>query len=186
VEPPRQPVGVQSVELLLDADSDTVVRRLWTSLVDAGMPSQARHRGPSNRPHVTLVAVPTLPEGAEPRLTEVAGGRLPLLGSWGEVAAFGHGPWTLVWLVDPSAGMRRLHADVAGVCEVPAEDLTAPDRWTPHVTLARRVTAHDLETVRGLVSGPVGAAAGTRVAATTVRRWDGAAKVDWVVAAAQA
>ena len=29
-----------------------------TTLLDAGLPSQARHTAPSNRPHVTLVAVP--------------------------------------------------------------------------------------------------------------------------------
>ena len=183
-QPPPRSVGVQSVELLLDTASETLVLQLWRRLLDAGMPSQARHRGASNRPHLTLVAVPTLPEHAEPWLVEVVTGRLPVLGTWGEVAAFGRGPWTLVWLVEPSADLRRLHADVAGVCDVPAGDLTAPPGWTPHVTLARRATAEDLDTVRDLVSGPVALATGTPVAGTTVRRWDATAKVDWVVSSA--
>lgn len=173
---------MQSVELLLDAESETLVRQLWGRLLDEGMPSQARHLGPSNRPHVTLVALPTLPGGAERQLAEAVDG-LPVLGTWGEVRAFGAGPWTVVWLVEPSAGMRRLHEGVAGVCGVPAGHLTSPGRWTPHVTLARRVSAADLDPVRRLVSGTVAAALGTLLAAPTVRRWDGAAKVDWVVAA---
>ena len=184
VQPRRPPTGTQSVELLLDPESDTLVRGLWARLFDAGMPSQARHRGASNRPHVTLVALPSLPADAEPRLAEAVAGRLPVVGTWGEVATFGHGPWTLVWLVEPSAGMRRLHDEVARVCDVPSGHLTAPDRWTPHVTLARRVSARDLDAVRRLVSEPVAAATGTPMPAEEVRRWDGAAKVDWVVASA--
>ena len=175
---------MQSVELLLDAESDTLVEGLWRQLLDAGLPSQARHLGSSNRPHVTLVALPALPQDAETRLAEVVAGRLPAHGTWGEVTLFGAGPWTVVWLVEPSEGMRHLHGEVARVCDVPAGHLTAPDGWAPHVTLARRVSAQDLDPVRRLVAGTVDAAAGTRVGAPTLRRWDGAAKVDWVVASA--
>jgi len=182
----RQRGGVQSVELLLDPESETRVLRLWTLLFNAGLPSQARHRGASNRPHATLVAVPTLPDGVDGGLVDALAGRLPAVGTWGEVTAFGHGPWTVVWLVEPSAGMRRLQQEVARVCAIPEGHLTSPARWTPHVTLARRVSEPDLNAVRTLVSGPVEAATGMPVLAPTVRRWDGAAKVDWVVASAPA
>mgnify|MGYP000157915916 CR=1 FL=1 len=45
---------VQSAELLLDSGLDTAVRREWAALSDAGLPSQNRHRGESNRPHITV------------------------------------------------------------------------------------------------------------------------------------
>ena len=185
MQPQRPRAGVQSVELLLDAASQTRTERLWGQLLDAGMPSQARHRGASNRPHITLVALPNLPDGAEERVASAAAAaQLPVLGTWGDVGVFGHGPFTLVWLGERSAGMRRLHEEVALACAVPAGHLTAPDRWTPHVTLARRVSVADLDAVRGLVAGSVEDARGTPLDAPTLRRWDGAAKVDWIVSSA--
>lgn len=180
----RRRGGVQSVELQLDDVADALVRTLWGRLLDAGLPSQARHLGPSNRPHITLVALPTLPAEGEEQVARAAEARLPVLGTWGELAMFGSGPWTVVWLVDASAGMRRLQEEVARGCAVPDGHLTAPDRWTPHVTLARRVGAEALDAVRDLVGAPVADAAGTPVTAPTLRRWDSVAKVDWVVASA--
>lgn len=45
---------VQTVELLPDAVTDSVVRTQWGALLAAGLPSQARHTGATNAPHVTL------------------------------------------------------------------------------------------------------------------------------------
>jgi 2'-5' RNA ligase len=179
---PRRPGrGVQSVELLLDAAGDALVTGLWQRLVDAGLPSQGRHRSPSNRPHITVVAVPDLPPGAEAALAGVVAGRLPVLGTWAQLTRFGWGPWTLVWRVEPSPELLDLQARVAEVCAVPADQLTAPAHWTPHVTLARRVDEADLAAVREVLELPMAAAAGGRVVAPVLRRWDGAARREWPV-----
>jgi 2'-5' RNA ligase len=173
--------GVQSVELQLDAAGDALVTGLWQRLVDAGLPSQGRHRSPSNRPHITLVAVPDLPAGAELALAEVVAGRLPVEGIWGELTLFGSGPWSVVWRVDASPHLLDLQARVAEVCAVPADQLTAPSRWTPHVTLARRVAEADLPTLREVVGGPIADAAHGPLVAPVLRRWDGAARREWPV-----
>jgi hypothetical protein len=47
---------VQTVELLLDEALEAQVLAQWRALADAGLPSQALHTGPANRPHVTLTA----------------------------------------------------------------------------------------------------------------------------------
>lgn len=174
---------VQSVELLLDREVERRVRAVWQALADAGLPSQARHLAPSNRPHLTLVAVGALPADADDLLPAQVG-ELPVAGTWGRVAEFGHGPWTVVRLVEPSAGMRALQARVAGVCGVPADSLTTPERWTPHVTLARRVGAEALARVHAVVAVATdhgGDRDGDPVLATGIRRWDGAARREWPV-----
>ena len=43
-----------SIELVLAGAADQAVRDDWASLVRAGLPTQARHTGASNRPHLTL------------------------------------------------------------------------------------------------------------------------------------
>jgi hypothetical protein len=43
-----------SIELLFDDATEAAVRRDWTALAQAGLPSQGQHRSPTNRPHVTL------------------------------------------------------------------------------------------------------------------------------------
>ena len=45
---------VHSVELLFDAGTESAVRGIWDDLMAAGVRSQAAHKSPSNRPHVTL------------------------------------------------------------------------------------------------------------------------------------
>ena len=51
---------VHTVELLLDGKLEDAVRRLWGELHEAGQPSLATHRHPTNRPHVTLAVAETL------------------------------------------------------------------------------------------------------------------------------
>lgn len=177
---------VQSVELLLEPEAERAVVRAWVALLEAGLPSQARHTAPSNRPHTTLVAVPGLTPEAESAVAEAVDGRLPVDATWGEVALFGRGPWVLVRLLDPSDGMRALQAAVADAGGVPDDSLSSPGRWAPHVTLARRVGAPDVDravalaTERARREAPVG----TPVRAGAVRRWDGARKREWLLASA--
>lgn len=174
---------VQSVELLLEPEAERGVLRAWRALLEAGLPSQARHTAPSNRPHTTLVAVPDLTPEADTAVADAVRGRLPLDAAWGDVTLFGRGPWVLVRLLEPSDGMRAVQAAVAAAGGVPADSLSAPSRWMPHVTLARRVTEPDRDRSLGLVTEglvrevPVG----TPVVASAVRRWDGGRKVEWLV-----
>ena len=179
---------VQSVELLLEPEAEHGVVRVWEALLEAGLPSQARHAAPSNRPHTTLVAVPGLTSEAESAVADAVRGRLPVDAAWGEVALFGRGPWVLVRLLDPSDGMRTLQAAVADACW--------RTRRQPLLTGAVDAARH---------AGPPGRGAGRRpgrrprhralrerqapvgmpVLADAVRRWDGSRKREWLVAPAQ-
>ena len=178
---------VQSVELLLEPEAEHAVVRVWEALLEAGLPSQARHAAPSNRPHTTLVAMSGLTSEAESAVADAVRGRLPVGAAWGEVALFGRGPWVLVRLLDPSDGMRRLQAAVADASGVPADSLSSPGRWAPHVTLARRVGEPEVDRAVDLVTAYVKrqAPVGMPVLADAVRRWDGSRKREWLVAPAQ-
>lgn len=170
---------VQSVELLLEPAAERDVVDTWRALLDAALPSQARHTAPSNRPHVTLVAVPQLPD--ETAVVDAVRGRLPVDATWGPLAFFGRGPWVLVRLLEPGVGMRELQAAVAAAIAVPGDTTSAPERWRPHVTLARRVGPAERDRVMEVAQ----AHTGMRVAATAVRRWDGSRRVEWQVGRSQ-
>lgn len=170
---------VQSVELLLDARLDAAVRTEWSALLAAGLDSQARIHAESNRPHVTLGVAQSIPPGIEGAMRErIDGTPVPL--RLGGVVVFGDRHATLARLVVPSTALLELHAAVFALLEqcpgIPRH--IRPGEWTPHVTLARRVSA-----------GRIGAAivatgAGGRDLTGTsagIRRWDGRAKHEWRV-----
>ncbi len=169
--------------MLLEPEAERGVVRVWEALSEAGLPSQARHTAPSNRPHTTLVAVPDLSTEAESAVAAAVRGRLPVDAVWGDVTLFGRGPWVLVRLLEPSDGMRVLQAAVAAACGVPSDSLSSPDRWAPHVTLARRVAQADVDQAVALVTTLVQREAppGVPVVASAVRRWDGSRRVEWEV-----
>ena len=169
---------VQSVELLLDDAAEQRFLGDWTSLADAGLASQARHRSPSNRPHVTLAAVPALDATAEDRLASLLPQALPLPAYAGPVAVFAQDPVVLVRLVVTSRALLELQEAVARVVGVPSDSLSAPGRWVPHVTLAHRMPRAQLSEAVGLLprqDGPL--------VLTAARRWDGDARRDWLLAA---
>lgn len=163
----------QSVELLLDAASEARVRADWARLADAGLTSQSRHPSPTNRPHVTLAAVAALPEGAEDRLA-AACSDLPVQARLGPLAVLGHDPAVLVRLVVANAELIALHAQVAGAAGVPADDLAAPGRWLPHLTLARRMPLTEVSRAIDLL--PRG---DEQVRFVAARRWDSEARRTW-------
>jgi 2'-5' RNA ligase len=169
---------VQSVELLPDAALDDAVRLEWQRLVDAGLPSQARHRGASNRPHVTLaVAHDPWPPPVEAALA-ASGGPLSLPLRLGGLLVFAHGARCVIArLVVPSAALLALHARIAtAIGEAPgAVPHTAPGAWTPHVTLARGVPVAQL----GAVVEALGAVPDLVGSGTGLRRWDGTARREW-------
>ena len=168
---------VQSVELLLDAGLDAGVRAEWAALADAGLPSQARHTGASNAPHVTLAIAASVPPDVEAAMHGL-GGSMPVPLRLGGLLLFGRGERRiLVRAVVPSAELLALHARAAALVDLlpGTSHQLVPGAWTPHVTLARGMPVDRLpDALRAL--GDVGEPAGTAVA---VRRWDGDARRTW-------
>lgn len=165
-----------SVELLFDAEADAAIRRQWAALVEAGLPSQALHRSPTNRPHVTLTVAERIEPAVDPALREPAG-QLPLDCIAGAPMVFGGRSLVLVRLIVPSAGLLRLHASVDAICAPHAATgpfpHARPGHWTPHVTLARRLAPADLPAALEAIGADdvTGTFAG-------LRRWDGDARID--------
>lgn len=161
-----------SLELTFDDESDAAVRREWDALLAAGLPSQAQHRGVSNRPHVTTLVRPAL----DPVDGAVFEPMLPLDLTLGAPILFGVGRSRVIARsVIPSAPLLRLHAVVhshAGARE--DDDHTAPGAWTPHVTLARRVPLERVGEALAVVADAGGG--GMPVRAVRLRRWDAATR----------
>lgn len=168
---------VQSVELTLDDASDRAVRTQWRHLAEAGLPSQAHHRSPSNRPHVTLAALPAIDPACEPALAQACTDALPLRVRIGAVAVFGSDPYVLVRVVVANDALLALHARVAAVVGTPGGTNLSPGLWTPHVTLARTLPGHHLAAAFDAVRAPE-----LDATCVAVRRWDGDEKREWDVA----
>ncbi len=177
-----------SVELLLDPAAESAIRAQWQALDDVGLPSQMHVKSTTNRPHVTLIAAQRI----SPEIDEVLRGLadlFPIDCVVGAPLVFGgasdrprrsaSSPHTLARLIVPSSELLDLHAEVYRRC---LPYLTGdpfahcrPGHWTPHATLARRLTADQV----GLAM-PVVNAAGTDLAAdiTGLRRWDSDQRLD--------
>ena len=156
--------AVVSIELLLDEATEARVRADWQHLADAVLSSLAAHTASSNRPHVTLLARPTLAAVAFAAAAE----HLPIPITLAEPIVFPHGErGVLAWQVELSEELRDLHAAVHAAAPA-GEDAThtIPGAWTPHITLARRLRRESLSEALGLIGPPL---AGTGV---SLRRWD--------------
>lgn len=166
-----------SVELLFDSDSDDAIRRSWTALAKAGLPTQAAHRSPTNRPHVTVVVSDGVDPAADDSLRIEARESLPLPCRVGAPMLFGRDRFTLVRLIVPSPSLLGLHARVGALCApfMPHGPFphAASGHWTPHVTLARRMTADEVAAALAVIDTTEFDGAFTRL-----RRWDGDARVD--------
>ncbi|MBB3157035.1 2'-5' RNA ligase [Microbacterium proteolyticum] len=163
---------VVSLELVFDGPSDAAVRREWDALVAADLPSQARHTGESNRPHITLLVRPEL---AESDLSPLAAG-LPLRLTLGAPLLFGVGRSRVIARsVIPSFELLDLHARVHALAETGDDALhTRPGAWTAHVTLARRVPLERIGEALAVLAET--GEAELAVTATGVRRWDSATR----------
>ncbi|MEV4788203.1 2'-5' RNA ligase family protein [Streptomyces tuirus] len=132
---------MRTVELLLDETADQAVREAWRRLADAGLPSQARHRSPTNSPHVTLAVCPELTAPIRWELAEVAA-TLPLPVRCTGVVRFERPTTVLAWALDLDSALARLHRRVwdAVASDSPPGTLNPfhePGRWAPHITLGR-------------------------------------------------
>lgn len=160
-----------SVELVTDPAIERSVRLDWERLGAAHLPHAGSNPSPSNRPHVTLAV---RDEVRAEELAEIAA-LLPLPLELGGVLLFGHERRFVVSRqVVVTAALLSFHREVARIVGPPEPRYanTGPDRWTPHVTLARRVSPDQLPQVLGVIGEPrlAGEAVGLRV-------WDAAAKV---------
>ncbi|MBX9426781.1 MULTISPECIES: 2'-5' RNA ligase family protein [Streptomyces] len=132
---------MRTVELLLDEAAELGVREAWRRLADAGLPSQARHRSPTNSPHLTLGACPELTAPIRWELAEVAA-LLPLPVRFTGVVRFERPTSVLAWALDLDSALADVHRRVweAVVSDSPLDTLNPfhePGRWVPHVTLGR-------------------------------------------------
>ena len=169
-----------SVELLFDQETDDAIRRQWAALAEAGLPSQAHHRSPTNRPHVTLTVAAGVDPAVDAPLRELAG-RLPMPCRIGAPLVFGHRSLVLARLIVPGRGLLDFHESVDAICapHLPSGPFphASPGQWTPHVTLARRLAPADLAAALDAV-----AADATDGTFAGLRRWDGDARVDTLIA----
>lgn len=179
---------MHSVEVVLDDESDRWVRRQWTALAEAGVPSQARHTGASNRPHVTLALTSQITPEVESLLCDAVRA-LPVPITIGGLLVFGSTRFVLTRLVVPNAAVLELQAAVLDVlpdgadATVDRHGTFVPGRWTAHVTLGRRLTAADVGTAVQALAG-VPRPQGADGALTRARRWNMVAKrEDWLTRA---
>lgn len=137
-----------SIELLLDAAAERELRGEWDALAEAGLPSQARNTDESNRPHVTLLY------SREP-LQPTAMPGLPVELTVASPIVFGSARrgFLLARLVRANAALLAAHAALHDrLAGLPGIDrLTLPGAWTPHVTLARDLSAAELASALTLI-----------------------------------
>ena len=176
----------QSVELLLDAATEASVRHQWDLLADAGLPTERRSRALTapgsehHRPHLTLYAADAVSETAEAALPELVAD-LDLELQLGALLIFWprRGRAVLVRQVTPSIDLLRLQSQIAEVCAADPLGQFGPGRWSPHVTLARRVPVEQLGDVVAALDRTVDRALTARV--RSCRRWDGERKTAWLI-----
>ncbi len=130
---------MRTVELLGDDELDRTVRAAWRRLDQAGFSSLARHRHPTNRPHLTLASAEQFPPAAA---AAFAGALrvLPVLVRLDGLRFFGGRAGMLAWAVDDDGALRELQAQVWSALDgADRNPQHEPGRWTPHISLARRL-----------------------------------------------
>ena len=167
-----QRAAVVSLELLLDADLERRIRAEWQALADARFSSLAAHTAPSNRPHITVVVRPSIPQLTREQLSEVIS--LPLQLEIGDAILFGGGERrVLARSVVPSPQLLDFHAALHKLIGDGDEDAphTRPGDWVPHITLARRIRQADIPQALRLIDD-ADSSSFTPPFATALRRWD--------------
>jgi 2'-5' RNA ligase len=170
----------QSVELVLDEGLDALVRGDWAALAAAGLPSQERHRAPSNRPHITLAARSVIDAGLEQAMAGALGS-FPLPVRLGALSVFGGARFVLVRSVVPDLELLRRQVALGDVLGAEGQlPYMRTGHWVPHVTLAHRMTPEQVALALSVLQGPREADG----FAVGVRRWDGDVRREWVLAGA--
>ena len=167
----------QSVELALDSEAEAALVSQRDRLAAAGL---ARPKRPEpydhHLPHITLYAADTVPEATEPALPDLVTG-LNLSVHIGAVMIFGprKGECILVRQVAASVELLELQQRVASACGADLIGQFGPGRWSPHVTLARRVSSEHV----GKAVQVLGSHGELDATVRRCRRWDGRRRVAW-------
>ncbi|NYD41698.1 2'-5' RNA ligase family protein [Nocardioides panaciterrulae] len=157
---------MHSLELLPDEEGRAVVRRDWQALRDAGLPSQLDHRGPTNAPHLTVLAAPAIDARAEAVAVEVLGPLLPLRVRAAGLVLLGARRVTVARVVDVEEPLLEAVVRVrAAVPDLPRQG------WLPHVTLARRLERGDVQRAVDLLGHE-----DVVLTLTCLRHWDPTAR----------
>ncbi|MCP3854202.1 MAG: 2'-5' RNA ligase family protein [Actinomycetia bacterium] len=164
------------VVLWPDLDTEGLVREIWTDLADHRLLSAVSGAPHGHRPHVSLVVADEMDIDAA--LTDV--GHVPtdpidvLIESFAVVKA-GH----LLLNITPTAQLLREQARVHSLVVAHAASPSphyAPDRWLPHMTLARSLTPTQLSEATPMVTArlPIGCVltTGGIEDGTTGDRWE--------------
>lgn len=175
----------QSVELVLNRAAEQALTAEWDRLAEAGLPTERRAvPSPSHRPHVTLAALDTVEPAAEAALPSLFAD-LDLPVRVGGLLVFGprrtqqgRGSYVLVRQVVPSAGLLALQARVAALLGLTDHPHFGPGCWTPHLTVARRVSSDDVGPMLDVLAGSRAEGPAT---IRRARRWDSEVKRTWWV-----
>lgn len=138
---------MHSLEFVLDAPSDAWVRAEWASLDAAGLPSQTRHQGATNAPHVTLASAAVLGEDAVAVAVDVIAPLLPVEIELAGVVLLGRGPYALARLLTPGAPLLAAVDTVRRHVRDPHSS-----GWLAHLTLARRLPVDQVGAALGIVA----------------------------------
>lgn len=170
----------QSVELLLDKAADGEIRAQWDRLGDAGLPTSRRSiPSPSHAPHITLWAG-DLVEALDDQALSGVFADLDLELVVGNVLLFGprRGGYVLVRQVVTSAALLDVQQRVVRTLRTPAYAGFEDGRWSPHVTLARRV---DVGQVAASLTALDASPPELLVRVREARRWDSDRKQTWLL-----
>jgi 2'-5' RNA ligase len=162
-----------SIELIFDAATDRIIGDQWRSLADAELPSQGNIRSTSNRPHVTLIAADSIDPAVDASLvalTDAIGMRVDV----GALLVFRGRRATAARLVVPSLPLLELHQRIFELAtphlETDPLPHVTPGSWTPHITLARRLSDQQItDVVTALHDSPDSFTA----TVAGLRRWNG-------------
>ncbi len=161
---------MQSLELLFDAATEAALRADWGTLQDAGLPSSARNTSPSNRPHITVAVAEDGLDRSLDAVRSAVDGLLPLHLRVGGYLVFPSPRGAILSRpIVMTRGLLDLHERVvtAVASSTTVLETARIDAWTPHATLARRLTPEQLGQAVDVLPR-----AGRAATGTGIRLWD--------------
>jgi 2'-5' RNA ligase len=167
----------QSVELTLDSSAEAALVAQFDRLAAAGLARPKRPQPHDHHlPHLTLYAADAIPEGAEAVLPGLLT-KIHLTVHIGALMIFGprNGECILVRQVLASVELLELQQRVAIACEADPAGQFGRGRWSPHVTMARRVPTDHI----GKALSVLGSRGELDATIARCRRWDGKRRTAW-------
>ena len=156
----------QSLDLNFAQQDDSVFRDRWQALRTADLPSLADHRGAFNAPHITVLTASRIPADVLERARAHFAAALPMQLTLSGVVVLGSGPFVLAEHVIAPPEMHGIVEEWQRLVDGGSQRLRP---WTPHVTLAKRLSALQVGRALGVLQDRPAPAT---VTATALRRWD--------------